>query len=92
MCALLVNDVSSSQAFQGDPPTTVFLLSIRSGAVGINLTAANHVFLLEPCINPALEEQVCWGSRHDLHARTHHTRTFKTQHAHTRALFHKHMS
>jgi SNF2 family DNA or RNA helicase len=45
------------QAFQGDPPTTVFLLSIRSGAVGINLTAANHVFLLEPCINPALEEQ-----------------------------------
>jgi hypothetical protein len=45
------------QAFQGDPPTTVFLLSIRSGAVGINLTAANHVFLLEPCLNAALEEQ-----------------------------------
>jgi hypothetical protein len=45
------------QAFQRDPPTTVFLLSVRSGAVGINLTAANHVFLLEPCINPALEEQ-----------------------------------
>jgi hypothetical protein len=45
------------QAFQQDPPTTVFLLSVRSGAVGINLTAANYVFLLEPCINPALEEQ-----------------------------------
>lgn len=43
--------------FQRDPPTTVFLLSVRSGAVGINLTAANHVFLLEPCLNPALEEQ-----------------------------------
>ena len=28
---------------QNDPPTTVFLLSIRSGAVGINLTAASHV-------------------------------------------------
>lgn len=28
------------QAFQKDPPTTVFLLSMRSGAVGINLTAA----------------------------------------------------
>jgi hypothetical protein len=39
----------------------VFLLSVRSGAVGINLTAADHVFLLEPCINPALEEQA--GSR-----------------------------
>jgi SNF2 family DNA or RNA helicase len=25
--------------------------------VGINLTAADHVFLLEPCLNPALEEQ-----------------------------------
>ena len=38
------------QAFQFDPPTTIFLLSMRSGAVGINLTAANHVFLLEPCL------------------------------------------
>lgn len=25
--------------------------------MGINLTAADHVFLLEPCLNPALEEQ-----------------------------------
>jgi hypothetical protein len=39
------------------PLLAVFLLSVRSGAVGINLTAANHVFLLEPCLNPALEEQ-----------------------------------
>ena len=44
-------------AFQKDPPTTVFLLSMRSGAVGINLTAANHVFLMEPAFNPALEDQ-----------------------------------
>ena len=44
-------------AFQTDPPTTVFLLTMRSGAVGINLTSANYVFLLEPCINPALEQQ-----------------------------------
>lgn len=43
--------------FGRDPPTTVFLLTTRSGAVGINLTAANHVFLLEPALNPALEEQ-----------------------------------
>ncbi len=27
------------------------------GAVGINLTAADHVFILEPCMNPALEDQ-----------------------------------
>lgn len=34
------------EAFQKDPPTTVFLLSMRSGAVGINLTAASHVFIM----------------------------------------------
>ncbi|KAG1670539.1 hypothetical protein FOA52_015404 [Chlamydomonas sp. UWO 241] len=45
------------EAFQKDPPTTVFLLSMRSGAVGINLTAASHVFIMEPCLNPALEAQ-----------------------------------
>ena len=44
--------------FREDPPTTVFLLSVRAGACGINLTTANHVFMLEPCLNPALEAQV----------------------------------
>jgi superfamily II DNA or RNA helicase len=43
--------------FQQDPPTTVFLLSTRAGAVGINLTQANHVFLMEPSFNVALEAQ-----------------------------------
>ena len=43
--------------FQKDPPTTVFLLSTRAGAVGINLTQANHVFLMEPSFNAALEKQ-----------------------------------
>jgi len=43
--------------FQSDPPTTVFLLSMRSGAVGINLTQANRVFIMEPALNPALEAQ-----------------------------------
>ena len=45
------------EAFQKDPPTTVFLLSMRSGAVGINFTSANYVFVLEPALNPGLEEQ-----------------------------------
>ena len=45
------------EEFQADPPTTVFLLSIRAGACGINLTQANEVFLLDPCLNPALEAQ-----------------------------------
>jgi len=40
------------QDFQHDPPTTIFLLSMRAGAVGINLTQANNVFFMEPCLNP----------------------------------------
>lgn len=43
--------------FQSDPRITIFLLSMRSGAVGINLTQANHIFLMEPATNPALEAQ-----------------------------------
>ena len=30
---------------------------MRAGAVGISLTAATHVFLLEPAMNPKLEDQ-----------------------------------
>jgi SNF2 family DNA or RNA helicase len=45
------------EEFQNDPPTTIFLLSVRAGAVGINLTQANHVYLLDPCLNMALEQQ-----------------------------------
>ena len=62
-CATITGSMSLSQrakaleAFQNAPPTTIFLLSLRSGAVGLNLTAASHVILLEPCLNPALEEQ-----------------------------------
>ena len=43
--------------FANDPPTTIFLLSMRAGAVGINLTEANRVFIMEPAMNPALELQ-----------------------------------
>jgi SNF2 family DNA or RNA helicase len=43
--------------FQNDPPTTVFLISIRAGAVGINLTQATHVFIMDAVMNPALEAQ-----------------------------------
>lgn len=45
------------KAFQTAKPTTIFLLNLRVAAVGLNLTAASHVILLEPCMNPALEEQ-----------------------------------
>ncbi|MCX5744890.1 MAG: DEAD/DEAH box helicase, partial [Proteobacteria bacterium] len=43
-------------AFQGgDAP--VFLLSLKAGGTGLNLTAADHVFLLDPWWNPAVEAQ-----------------------------------
>ncbi|XP_057715361.1 helicase-like transcription factor isoform X2 [Corythoichthys intestinalis] len=36
---------------------TVMLLSLKAGGVGLNLTAASHVFLMDPAWNPATEEQ-----------------------------------
>ncbi|KAK3261943.1 hypothetical protein CYMTET_29182 [Cymbomonas tetramitiformis] len=44
-------------AFQFDPPTTIFLLTARAGAVGITLTSASHVFLMEPALDTSLELQ-----------------------------------
>jgi SNF2 family DNA or RNA helicase len=35
----------------------VFLLSLKAGGVGLNLTAADHVLLLDPWWNPAAEDQ-----------------------------------
>jgi superfamily II DNA or RNA helicase len=43
--------------FQSDPECSVFLLSIKAGGVGINLTSAEYVFLLDPWWNPATEAQ-----------------------------------
>ncbi|RYZ51311.1 MAG: DEAD/DEAH box helicase, partial [Chitinophagaceae bacterium] len=43
--------------FQQDPGTRVFLLSLKAGGTGLNLTAANYVYLLDPWWNPAVEAQ-----------------------------------
>jgi superfamily II DNA or RNA helicase len=39
----------------GGPP--VMLVSLKAGGTGLNLTAADHVFLLDPWWNPAVEDQ-----------------------------------
>ncbi|HTN91001.1 MAG TPA: C-terminal helicase domain-containing protein, partial [Sorangium sp.] len=39
----------------GGPP--VMLISLKAGGTGLNLTAADHVFLLDPWWNPAVEDQ-----------------------------------
>jgi superfamily II DNA or RNA helicase len=43
--------------FQSDPDTSVFLISLKAGGVGLNLTSADYVFLLDPWWNPAVERQ-----------------------------------
>lgn len=43
--------------FQDDEKYKVFLLSLKAGGTGLNLTAASYVFLLDPWWNPAAETQ-----------------------------------
>merc|ERR1712130_964338 len=43
----------------------VMLLSLKAGGVGLNLTAANHLLLLDPAWNPASEWQ-CFDGIHRL--------------------------
>ncbi len=43
--------------FQTDPACPVFLVSLKAGGTGLNLTAAEYVFLLDPWWNPAVEAQ-----------------------------------
>ncbi|MBX3101799.1 MAG: DEAD/DEAH box helicase [Bacteroidetes bacterium] len=43
--------------FQNDPDIPVFLISLKAGGTGLNLTAAEYVFLLDPWWNPAIEQQ-----------------------------------
>jgi SNF2 family DNA or RNA helicase len=43
--------------FQEDPACPLFLISLKAGGVGLNLTAAEYVFLLDPWWNPAVEMQ-----------------------------------
>jgi len=43
--------------FQEETGPPVFLVSLKAGGTGLNLTSADHVFLLDPWWNPAVEEQ-----------------------------------
>lgn len=45
------------ERFQKDDGHRVFLISLKAGGVGLNLTAADYVFLLDPWWNPAAEAQ-----------------------------------
>jgi SNF2 family DNA or RNA helicase len=43
--------------FQADDGPPVMLVSLKAGGTGLNLTAADHVFLVDPWWNPAVEDQ-----------------------------------
>ena len=43
--------------FQGDTSCPFFLISLKAGGVGLNLTAADYVFILDPWWNPTAEMQ-----------------------------------
>jgi SNF2 family DNA or RNA helicase len=43
--------------FQENKDLKVFLISIKAGGVGLNLTQADYVFILDPWWNPAVEQQ-----------------------------------
>jgi SNF2 family DNA or RNA helicase len=44
-------------AFESDPDPCVFLISLKAGGTGLNLTAASYVVLFDPWWNPAVEAQ-----------------------------------
>jgi SNF2 family DNA or RNA helicase len=45
------------QRFGAAEGASVMLISLRAGGTGLNLTSADHVFLLDPWWNPAVEDQ-----------------------------------
>lgn len=51
------NRAAAIDDFTNNPKTTVILVTIGAGGLGLNLTAGNKVFVMEPQFNPAAEQQ-----------------------------------
>lgn len=51
------NRAAVVKKFQNDPAVKIFLISLKAGGHGLNLTAADYVFILDPWWNPAVEAQ-----------------------------------
>ena len=52
-----VDRASRVKRFQSDKTCRVFLMSLKAGGVGLNLTEADYVYLVDPWWNPAVERQ-----------------------------------
>jgi DNA repair protein RAD16 len=48
---------STLKDFREDPQCRVLLMSLKAGGVALNLTVADHIFLMDPWWNPAAENQ-----------------------------------
>jgi SNF2 family DNA or RNA helicase len=48
---------ASLEAFREDPSICIILVSIGAGGLGLNLTTASKVFMMEPQFNPQAEAQ-----------------------------------
>jgi SNF2 family DNA or RNA helicase len=51
------NRAEEVSKFQEDTECRIFLISLKAGGVGLNLTAADYVFIIDPWWNPASEMQ-----------------------------------
>jgi SNF2 family DNA or RNA helicase len=51
------NRKAEVDCFENDPEIRVFLISLKAGGTGLNLTAADYVYLVDPWWNPAVENQ-----------------------------------
>ncbi|WP_052731101.1 DEAD/DEAH box helicase [Spirosoma radiotolerans] len=51
------NRAASVNRFQSDDTVRVFLISLKAGGTGLNLTQADYVYLVDPWWNPAVENQ-----------------------------------
>lgn len=51
------NRADAVTMFKQQESTQIFLISIKAGGVGLNLTEADYVFILDPWWNPAVEQQ-----------------------------------
>lgn len=52
-----VNRAEVIRNFQDDTDNHIFLISLKAGGVGLNLTSADYVFIIDPWWNPAVENQ-----------------------------------
>ncbi|KAH9586563.1 SNF2-related [Trypanosoma melophagium] len=69
------------QAFLQDPTVRVILISLKAGGEGLNLQIANHVVLVDPWWNPAVEMQAAQRAHRIGQRRPVHVVRFVTEHS-----------